>query len=168
MRFLKEKKGIIISFIIGVIIASSITVYATSYFAKDITYKDGKNVEQALNELYNRKATATLLWTNSNLTSFSGGTIELDLSEYDYIVIDGNYSSDAGVVSKSLIKKGSSQYIDIGTFYNSSTNRAVSQIRLVTVNNTGVTFGEQLDYGSNGKSTHGIPYHIWGLKLNEF
>lgn len=58
MRFLKDKKGIIISFIIGVIIASSITVYATSYFAKDITYKDGKSVEYALNDLYS-KALAT-------------------------------------------------------------------------------------------------------------
>lgn len=52
MKFLKEKKCIIISFIIGVIIASSITVYATSYFAKDVTYKDGKSVEYALNDLY--------------------------------------------------------------------------------------------------------------------
>ena len=57
MEFLKEKKGIIISFIMGVIIASSITVYATSYFAKDISYtKPGANteisVEDALNDLY--------------------------------------------------------------------------------------------------------------------
>lgn len=58
MRFLKEKKGIIISFIIGVIIASSITVYATSYFAKDIAYKEGKNVEQALDDLYLKSQTS--------------------------------------------------------------------------------------------------------------
>ena len=59
MKFLKEKKGIIISFIIGVIIASSITVYAYSYFASDISYKKPGtdttiSVETALNELYNK------------------------------------------------------------------------------------------------------------------
>ena len=52
MRFLKEKKEIIISFIIGVIIASGVTVYATGYLASQVTYKDAKTVEQALNELY--------------------------------------------------------------------------------------------------------------------
>ena len=55
MKFLKEKRGIIISFIIGVIIASSITVYAYSYFASDITYTKGsKNIKvsDALDELY--------------------------------------------------------------------------------------------------------------------
>ena len=55
MKKLKQKKGIIISFIVGVILASCITVYATSYFAKDVMYKDGKSVEQALNELYTNK-----------------------------------------------------------------------------------------------------------------
>ena len=54
MKFLKEKKGIIISFIIGVILASSITVYATGYLASQVTYKDGKTVEQALNDLYSK------------------------------------------------------------------------------------------------------------------
>ena len=52
MKFLKEKKGIIISFIIGVILASSIAVYATGYLASQVTYKDGKTVEYALNDLY--------------------------------------------------------------------------------------------------------------------
>ena len=70
MEFLKEKKGIIISFIIGVILASSITVYATSYFAKDITYKDGKTVEYALNDLYTKigtgKGVKDTLYISSN------------------------------------------------------------------------------------------------------
>ena len=57
MKKLKQTKGIIISFIIGVILASSIAVYAYSYYAKDIGYtKPGTNteisVEAALNELY--------------------------------------------------------------------------------------------------------------------
>ena len=55
MNFVKKNIKWIIVIIVSIIIASSITVYATSYLAKDITYKDGKNVEQALNELYGRK-----------------------------------------------------------------------------------------------------------------
>ena len=66
MRFLKEKKGIMISFIIGVIIASSITVYATNYFAKDISYtKPGTqtaiSVETALNELFSKNNSNTTI-----------------------------------------------------------------------------------------------------------
>lgn len=46
------KKEVIIAFIIGIILASSIAVYAATINAKDVDYKDGKTVEYALNELY--------------------------------------------------------------------------------------------------------------------
>ena len=51
------KKEVIIAFIIGIILASSIAVYAYSYMASDIDYtKPGTetaiSVETALNELY--------------------------------------------------------------------------------------------------------------------
>ena len=73
MKFIKNNFKIIIGFIVGVILASSITVYAYSYYAKDISYtKPGTtteiSVETALNDLYNNQ-NATLLWTNSNPTS---------------------------------------------------------------------------------------------------
>lgn len=60
MRVLKDNLKLIIGFILGVILASSITVYAYSYFAKDIGYtKPGTeseiSVETALNELYNKR-----------------------------------------------------------------------------------------------------------------
>lgn len=48
------KKEVIIAFIIGVLISSGITVYATGYLASQVTYKDGKTVEQALNDLYKK------------------------------------------------------------------------------------------------------------------
>ena len=169
-KFIKNNKKTILFVIVTAIICISSSVYATlKYSASEISYKNNKSVEQAINELYERKTKTSvdLLWTNSDLSSFSASTISLDLSQYDYIVIDGYYNySEAGVMSKSIIKKGTSEYINIGTFYNSTTNKAVSQIRFVSVNDTGITFGDQIDYGSNGKATHGIPYHIWGLKLN--
>lgn len=56
MKFLKRNMKIIIGFILGVFLASSMTVYAYSFLAKDVKYtkKDGNeiNVETALNELY--------------------------------------------------------------------------------------------------------------------
>ena len=86
MKKIKQMKGIIISFIIGVIIASSIAVYATNYFAKDITYKDNKSVADALNELYDIK--------NSN-----------------YVIKDGKISSNVGNLG-TYIDRGYSCSID--------------------------------------------------------
>lgn len=59
VKFLKNNFKLIIGFIVGVILASSITVYAYSYFARDISYtKPGTetaiSVETALNDLYSK------------------------------------------------------------------------------------------------------------------
>ena len=58
MKTLKNKFKTIALIILGILIGSSITVYATGYFAKDMIYKKGDteiNVEDALNELYSLK-----------------------------------------------------------------------------------------------------------------
>ena len=52
---MKKNFKIIISIIITAIICTSGTVYAVSYMAKDIKYKD-KTVEDALNELYSNSS----------------------------------------------------------------------------------------------------------------
>ena len=61
MNFIKKNLKVVISFIIGVLLASGITVYATSYLAKDISYsRDGteiNNVQDALNDLYAKSKT---------------------------------------------------------------------------------------------------------------
>lgn len=54
-RFIKNNFKVILAIIITAIICISGAVFATGYFARDITYKNGKNVEEALNELYLRK-----------------------------------------------------------------------------------------------------------------
>ena len=59
---MKKNRVIVISFLIGIIIASSVGVYA-AVSASNINYKDGKTVEQALNELYANKN------NTSNITS---------------------------------------------------------------------------------------------------
>ena len=77
MKFLKKNKGIIISFLIGVILAGSLTVYATGYLASQVAYKDGKSVEEALNELYAK---------NINMQSTS-----LKISDFEpNVTADGN------------------------------------------------------------------------------
>lgn len=58
MKILNSKFKLFIGMLIGIIIGSSITVYATGILAKDITYKKGNeeiSVETALNELYSKK-----------------------------------------------------------------------------------------------------------------
>lgn len=107
MKFLKEKKGIIISFIIGVILASGMTVYAYSYFAKDIGYtKAGTNteisVEAALNELYTNRNNLiknidlSKVDFSSSSAKFEGtNTYEFD-DDYDMVLIASYSSSDCG------------------------------------------------------------------------
>lgn len=56
MKFLNRKYRILILIIIVVILITGISVYATTtYLASQVTYKDGKSVEDALNELYNKE-----------------------------------------------------------------------------------------------------------------
>ena len=50
MLFLKKNLKVIIAFIFGIVLTSGV-LYAT-ISAKGITYKNGKNVEDALNDLY--------------------------------------------------------------------------------------------------------------------
>ena len=63
MKFIKNNLKVVISFIVGVILASSLTVYAYSYLASDIKYTDDKTVAYALDELYTTSHT-----TITNLT----------------------------------------------------------------------------------------------------
>ena len=60
MNILKKKIKLIILFIILIVIASGVSVYATAqYLATQVEYKDGKSVASALDELYvNKKETS--------------------------------------------------------------------------------------------------------------
>lgn len=126
MGFLKEKKGIIISFIIGVIVASSITVYATSYFAKDVTYKDGKNVEEALNELYSKiNASNVEAYSSGSVSKVGAGTFwskQLTVSQNVrevtvYLDIVSPYGSTTPTISGDIIE--SSDVTSLGSGYQS-------------------------------------------------
>lgn len=92
------KKEVIIAFIVGIILASSIAVYAYSYAAKDIGYtKPGTttpiSVETALNDLYN-KGNKTHKYTYTNIPRADSEQktlcidIKNDYSNYQNITID--------------------------------------------------------------------------------
>lgn len=74
---MKLKKNFIIIGIVVVlmILVSGISVYATAtYYANQVTYKNGKTVEQALNELYaSRDNRLYLYWKGNTFDSVTGG-----------------------------------------------------------------------------------------------
>ena len=72
------KKEVIIAFIIGLLIASSIAVYAATINAKDVDYKNGKTVEYALNELYGKQAQVVAQGEKVS----SGTTITVDIGSF--------------------------------------------------------------------------------------
>lgn len=91
MNFVKKNYKLIIGTIIGIILISGISVYATSqYLASQVTYRDGKTVEEALNELYN-KGNADInkdnIYFSENYGSNTASkTTSLNLTKGKYIV----------------------------------------------------------------------------------
>ena len=110
MKFLKSNLKVIIGFIIGVILAGGI-VYAT-VSATEVDYTTEKNTEiknvsDALNDLYSKLPTKTLLWTNSNPTeNFTGQTITLDssLTNYTYMIIKWKFQKNDTVEYEDMFK----------------------------------------------------------------
>ena len=89
MKILKSNLKGIIGFIVGVILASGITVYAYSYFASDISYtKPGEeiaiSVETALNDLYSKASNyekSILDISNSNVSVEQNNAIDNTVSK---------------------------------------------------------------------------------------
>lgn len=82
MKFLRNNLKVIIGFIVGVILASGITVYAYSYYARDIGYIKpgiGKeiSVEKALNELYSKDSTKEVVFVAQYTNYLSGYMFDL-------------------------------------------------------------------------------------------
>ena len=94
MKFFKNNFKLIVGFIVGVILASGITVYAYSYYAKDISYtKPGTetaiSVEQALNDLYTKTKREPSLVYSDLPTSYNDGSVikTIDLEPGKYLLI---------------------------------------------------------------------------------
>lgn len=108
MKYIKKNFKVIIAFILGAILASGVTVYAVIN-AGSINYtKEGtqiQNVEQALNDLYEKNKTknttrtlvATLEWNstsyNIDMTSYEGW--QNFTTENFAVVVTGIYANEA-------------------------------------------------------------------------
>jgi hypothetical protein len=99
------KKEVIIAFIIGIILASSIAVYAYSYAAKDVSYtKPGTDttidVETALNDLYSKFNTNQgVICAKGSLTTTTNNIdkVKIDFKPEEIIVYgyNGNTYNEA-------------------------------------------------------------------------
>ena len=94
------KKEIIISFIVGVILASSIAVYASVISANEVNYKNGNSVSDALDDLYNKSK--NYIYTEQQYQDYGK-------SQYNLACAD-----NGGVkIENFVVKKGKNHY-DIG------------------------------------------------------
>lgn len=114
MNFFKKNIRTIIGCIVGVILASSITVYAYSYIASDVKYtkKDGTevSVESALNELYEKNnKNLYLYWKGNTYDNITGGW-ESSITTNTWATNNAN-----GITKKNAIFNKEEGYIDLST-----------------------------------------------------
>ena len=162
MKFLKNNFKVIIAFILGLVLAGGIVYAAVS--ASEIEYKNGKSVEQALNELYGKTESSTLLWENQSPTStFDAQTIPLNLSGYDYVFIiaERQNNSDDKPRSNLLLKVGE----DYTTGHPSVGCTSSIGNRYCWINSTGVEFSTGY-WGTGTDNRVAIPLYIYGIKSN--
>ena len=91
MKFLKNNLKVIIIFIVGIVLASGISVYTTAtylYNAKDVSYTNDKSVADALNDLYIKSVSDpkydTLFYNSYKSTYTYDYTITEENTEYKY------------------------------------------------------------------------------------
>ena len=91
MKVFKKNLKLILGFIIGIILASSLTVYAYNYFSSDIQYTDNKTVSDALNELYSKIPSGFLDITENGVYDISNKesvNVNVKTNSYDENVYD--------------------------------------------------------------------------------
>lgn len=99
-RFIKNNLKVFITMIITTIIVGSVSVYAASqYFAKDISFTPSDtnkengftatNVENALNQLYEKNSSTYDKLTNAKIKEIAGAKIGKDENNDLYFLFDG-------------------------------------------------------------------------------
>ena len=149
MEFLKKNIRTIIGFVTGVILASSITVYAYSYLASDISYtKDGTkvSVEEALNDLYANQNKSRILETGTyTIDQISKGT-EKQIN----VLLENDYTDRSNIyfIITSITQKSGELYL--------YTNRLNT---LTTDTNGKWVFNDWIYNGSWATSTGSITFN---------
>ena len=127
MKFVKKNIKLIIGIIVGTLLVSGISVYATYiYFANEIKYTDDKSVADALNDLYSiktenlsLKSQIEELQKKIEIVSYKGNvsngtTINVEVGNYVFVSSPANsYATN----SKTLISGlNGGSYNGIGTY----------------------------------------------------
>lgn len=123
MNVLKKNVRLIVGIIIGVILVSGISVYATAtylYNASEVKYNDQKSVADALNDLYgNLKRSYTISEGSQNL-GIDWNITEKNIVEFNSF--EGKKSVDFSCNSRSLGK-----YIKIDVIINGTTIQSITE-----------------------------------------
>lgn len=80
---MKKNLKILLAFILGMVLASGVTVYAYSLLASDVKYvKEGETeeitIDQALNELYSKTSSNAQILSKGQVSSGASITVEVD------------------------------------------------------------------------------------------
>lgn len=102
--------------------------------------------------------TVDLLWTNASPTSsFSAQTLTIDMSSYEAIVIEHEFSTTSSVNRISgTIPKNATVYITSGI---GGSGPYYEAYRSVSFDDNGITFG-----AGNPANTNSVPLRVYGLK----
>lgn len=128
------KKEVIIAFIIGILLASSIAVYAYSYAAKDVSYTKPEtttatSVEAALNELYSKYGNYKNMEIRkidniiSNSRDYTAQLDFSDVSNYQELTIDDFYVMPSTYTEIHINNSGSHGGLSTTKSYNNSTGK---------------------------------------------
>ena len=172
-------KSRIFSFVLGAIIfggigvTSAYTLFANNigFTPRDTTW-EVDNTKKALDDLYDKQTRIVSLWKNDNPNAnFDAQTINLNLSNYDYIIIRSKRTITDGETiyfnpRYNIIKVGTSGSYILGIDQNSGYN----WIRDISVSESGVTFSTAIGrcYGVNNQDNKidvAIPLEIYGIKF---
>ena len=161
----------ILSFILGAIIFSSLTVFALNISARDTAYDNtnsgssATNMQDAIDDLYNRSGSKVdLLWQNSNPSApFYPQTITVDYSDYDAIIIKLSNGEDESynLIDVSNITTSRTITISISNMFRSITIPPTKDAIIVNRAKNRWDY----DYANdNTYATIARPLAVWGIK----
>lgn len=113
----------------------------------------------------------TLLWENASPTSdFAAQTVSLDLSQYQFVVIEFNaYITDAGMEFVECLKVGITRHLY--RVAATSNDKLWYSYRQLTTSESGIVFSDgAFQYatgGSTAAAVYNVPLRIYGMKVDE-
>lgn len=115
---------------------------------------------------------ADLLWTNPNpATAFGPQTVELDLTNYDAVLIQSNWKGETNynryiphADTYSMVMKGTFGRL-LGINESMANGPYSPTSRKATVENNGVTFGNGISTSDSYNDACCVPCYIWGIKI---